>query len=441
MIVAVTLAGTCTAGLVAGPAGAQSAREAPKATEVGVSSSTIRIGVIADVDNAFAPGLFKGAVDGVKAAAKYLNSKAGGGGVAGRKLVVDFYDSKLEPNESRNATITACQNDLAMVGTSAVVLNTVDDIVNCPNQAGDPVGIPDVSSLTATIAQSCSPVSFPIVGVSFVCSTMDDNPQTYYGNQGEAQYLLSKHNDLHGPMVQGSTGGKGSPNNLAATMVRAGIEAVPGDPVGVSPIAPQSVYTPIIHDMKQDGSNFALSTSSADQVLAMRNEATLQGLDSSKIVWDAVAVYGNKIVPANASAFEGQYQSLSFLPFEERRTNPMLANFLEYMKKVGGTPDQFSAYSWMATMAFADGVKAAVDKGGVNALTRASLLDGLRTLTDFDAGGMAGAHSFATNKSTSCFVEVQFVSGRWVRVHPKKAGTFDCTPSNSITFKANLTGA
>ena len=162
------------------------------ATEVGVTSSTIRIAVIADVDNAFAPGLFKGAVDGVKAAAKYLNSKAGGGGIAGRKLVVDFYDSKLEPNESRNATITACQNDLAMVGTSAVVLNTVDDIVNCPNRAGDPVGIPDVSSLTATIAQSCSPVSFPIVGVSYVCSTMNDNPQTYYGNQGEAKYLLSK---------------------------------------------------------------------------------------------------------------------------------------------------------------------------------------------------------------------------------------------------------
>ena len=33
-------------------------------------------------------------------AAKYLNSQAGGGGVAGRELVVDFIDSKLNPTTS-----------------------------------------------------------------------------------------------------------------------------------------------------------------------------------------------------------------------------------------------------------------------------------------------------------------------------------------------------
>ena len=44
-----------------------------------------------------------------RAGAKYLNSKAGGGGVAGRKLVVDFIDSKLNPNEARNGVITACR--------------------------------------------------------------------------------------------------------------------------------------------------------------------------------------------------------------------------------------------------------------------------------------------------------------------------------------------
>ena len=35
-----------------------------------------------------------------------MNSKAGGGGLAGRKVVVDFYDSKLNPNETTNAEIT-----------------------------------------------------------------------------------------------------------------------------------------------------------------------------------------------------------------------------------------------------------------------------------------------------------------------------------------------
>ena len=52
--------------------------------------------------NAVAPGIFQGVVDGVEGAARYLNSKEGGGGIAGRKLVVDFIDSKLAADATRN---------------------------------------------------------------------------------------------------------------------------------------------------------------------------------------------------------------------------------------------------------------------------------------------------------------------------------------------------
>ena len=115
----ILLVGACVAGLVTlgvAPAVAQSSGDTPKATEIGVTAKEIHIAVIADVDNPFAPGLFKGAADGVKGAAKYINSKAGGGGIAGRKLVVDFIDSHLNANDSRNGVITACQQDYAMVG-------------------------------------------------------------------------------------------------------------------------------------------------------------------------------------------------------------------------------------------------------------------------------------------------------------------------------------
>jgi hypothetical protein len=63
---------------------AQSSGAKPKATEIGVTAKEIHIAIAADVDNPFAPGLFQGSVDGVKAGAAYLNSKEGGGGVAGR---------------------------------------------------------------------------------------------------------------------------------------------------------------------------------------------------------------------------------------------------------------------------------------------------------------------------------------------------------------------
>ena len=67
-------------------------------TEVGVSKDTIRIAVIADVDNPVRPGLFQGVVSGVRAFAKFINGR---GGLAGRKVQVDFIDSHLSADEAR----------------------------------------------------------------------------------------------------------------------------------------------------------------------------------------------------------------------------------------------------------------------------------------------------------------------------------------------------
>ena len=76
------------------PAVGGAADAKPQATEIGVDATTIHIAKVADVDNAIAPGLFKGGVDGATGAVKYINAN---GGIAGRKLVLDFYDSKLNP--------------------------------------------------------------------------------------------------------------------------------------------------------------------------------------------------------------------------------------------------------------------------------------------------------------------------------------------------------
>ena len=71
------------------------------------------------------------------------------------------------------------------------------------------------------------------------------------------------------------------------------------------------------------------------------------------------------------------------------------------MKQVGGTPDQFAAYSYAAVLAFADAVNAIVKSDGVNGLTRTNLITAIKGLTDFDAGGMIGTRSFKDGKTTS----------------------------------------
>jgi len=420
------------------PAAAQSSDTKPTASEIGVSPTEIHIAVLADVDNPFAPGLFQGSVDGVKGAAAYLNSKAGGGGVAGRKLVVDFSDTHVNANDSRNATISACQNDLAMVGGAMVFLSSVDDIVNCKDKAGQVTGLPDMGAVVTGMAETCAPTSFPAIGATLDCTTKDQVPQTYRGNQGDSKWLLSQHKGgLHGSFIFGNDskdsarGGK----SLQLAAEQAGIKF--DQEYGAGGRDPQSALTSVVQKMKTDGSNYSLMTHAANIGLELRNEAELQGIKSSDVVWNCVSCYGNKIVADNAAAFEGEYQAVGYLPFGEGKYNKTLAAFNKYV----ANPDQFSVYSWTATLAFAEAVKAAVAKGGVNGITRTSLIDGIKTLTDFDAGGMAGAHSFKTGATTACFVEVQFQSGKWVRVYPAKKGTMDCNKANAVTYKADLLGS
>jgi len=419
------------------PAMAQSG-EAPKATEVGVTPTEIHIAVIADVDNPFAPGLFKGAVDGVKGAAKYINSKAGGGGIAGRKLVVDFIDSHLNANDSRNGVITACQNDYAMVGNFMLFLSNVDDEVNCKDQAGAATGIPDLASVATGVPQACSPVAFPVSPAQLVCSTKDQNTQTYNGNQFDSKYLLKKNkNDLHGAMLFGNDTKDAQRGGevLINTAIKAGIKS--DQTVGVSGRDPQSAYTPIINKMKNDGSNYSYNSSAASSAILERSEAQLQGL--TNVTWVCTIACYDKSLKAQASVMEGQYVTMTFLPFEEASTNATLAAFLKYVGP--SNADGFAVYGWTAALDFKQAVEAIVKKDGVNGLTRANLLStGVDALTSFNAGGMIGNVDIKNKVPTACAALVQLQKGKFVRIAPSKKGTFNCDKSNAVQIKANLIG-
>ena len=113
-----------------------------KATDVGVSPTTITISVIADTGSPLRPGLFQGSVDGVEAWAKYINAN---GGLACRQVVVKALDSYLAEDNAENAVTTACGNSLAMVGTTALFLDNMKPAEQCKDKAGQPVGIPDLA--------------------------------------------------------------------------------------------------------------------------------------------------------------------------------------------------------------------------------------------------------------------------------------------------------
>jgi len=407
-----------------------------QATEIGVTPTTIRIAVVADVDNPIVPGVLQGVVDGMNGFGKYVNAN---GGVAGRKVQVDFIDSKLNPNDARNAVIQACQNDFALVGTAAIFLNNATDEVNCVDQAGKATGLPDLGAIDTNLAQACSPTSYPITPAAVDCSTVTKTPQTYRGMQGDSKYLLKKFGNLHGAfVVAGDTPETKRTSSLLGIIANnAGIKSDQNAVVGGRD--PQSAYTPVIQKMKNDNSNYSLAAQAVNGVVAMRQEAQLQGLTDPKIIWQCtLACYYAPVFTKAGSAVDGEYMTLEFLPFDEVKSNKMLANFVKYTgtDKLSG----FADWGFTAGVLFQQAIQQVVAKHGNNGVTRAAFLDALHGITSFDAGGMAAKVDIGNRVPSQCFMIEQWTNGKFVRVYPTTKGAFDCKAANAVKFQYDLLG-
>ncbi len=440
--VSVALAAMLAMGVTAGLAGSAAAQSGggggdKTATDVGVSPTEIRIGVIADTGSPIAPGLFQGSVDGVEAWAEYMNKEHDG--LAGRKIVVDTYDSKLSADDARNSIIEACGKDFAIVGTSALFVNNVDDLVGCADTDGNATGLPDFPVVTTEQVHQCSPVSYGVNPPIIDCSTKDENPQTYRGSLGATNWYLKKFgkNALHGAFVYPSDlkSAKNSQVPAFTAQQDAGIEQ--DTTADVSGRAPQSDYTPIVQAMKDSGATYARHGGNDAGIIALRKEAKIQGVNTVK-VWDcSLQCYDKDLVSSeNAADTEGQYVWVPFIPFEEAKQSPMTKTFLKYIGK--DKADGFSVQAFASGLVLTELVNNAIEAGGDAALTRAAVLEEAPKLTSFDAGGMFGEVNIGERVPSPCYVLLQIKSGKFVRVFPKKAGTIECDPDNIYTQKMNL---
>ena len=429
LVLAVLVAGAPSAG-AAGPS--QKSSEKPAASEIGVSPTTIRIAVIADVDTALAPGVFRASKEGVEAWGKYINAH---GGLAGRKVQVDFIDSKLNPDETRNAIIKACAEDFATVGTTALFLNNVDDMVACKDKAGKATGLPDVPELVTDPTHVRAPTSFPVIVPQLVQS--DPSNSTYNVATGQFKWFVKNvDKNLHGTFITAA--------DLKSTQI-AGLVGIAG--AGTAGIKKdhqfdghaadaQDKYLPYVQGIKESGSTYATYNSNEVTMANLLREAKIQGVTSVK-VWDCtIACYSQRFIDLAGPAGEGQYIEAAFVPFEEAKFNPSVK---AYIKSVGGLDKAaaFGAQAWIAALFFRDAVKQAVATNGVNGLTRANFLTAAKSIHKFTADGMTGPNDVGGKVFSGCFSLLQVKGGKFVRVYPKKPATFDCKKSNIATVKVD----
>jgi ABC-type branched-subunit amino acid transport system substrate-binding protein len=412
------------------PAGAQTKA---KAADVGITDKEIRVAVVADVDNSLVPGLFQSAVDAVNAWAKVVNAN---GGLAGRKVVVDFLDSKLNPNEARNAVIKACSQDFAMVGTDALLLANVDDMVQCKDAAGNAIGIPDLAATASNTVERCSPVTWLVSGQDAqFCATKDQHPQTYTVQQGDYRYYLSKTKDLHGIWL--APADVAAVRNAALPSYQAGVDlGIKKDGQGfydVTARSQQSALTPYVQVLKQDNSTFTYNGSSAALMTLMRRESTIQGVSTVKVWACHEGCYDAAWLKDGGADVEGTNSSLNVLPFyTEYKSN---ASLKALAKQIGG-PDKLNSYgmnAWVSALLLEDAVNKAVANGGT--LSRQSLLTALKDEHKFTAKGIVGPTDVGARIPSPCVVVAQVKSGKWVRAFPSKPGTFNCDKKNLAVIK------
>ena len=407
-----------------------------QSTETGVTASTITVTVIADVNNAIRPGLFKGSWDGMRAWGAYQNSL---GGLACRKVVVKEGDAKLSPTDAANSVATACGDSIATVGTTALFLQDVSTMNTCKDQAGQPIGLPDIAELQTEAAQQCSPVSFVALPIGYSCPYSGQGPRTEHVARTEYDYYLSKFGatSMHGVFAIP----KDLPSTIAATIpiIRAENKmGIASDAeFGVSGVAIQTDYTQEAQAMKSHNSTYARNEGDYKGTVLMRKEAQVQGVSTVK-VWDcSLQCYDSRLISEGGSAVEGQYVWLNFLPFEDKGSNATLDAFLKYDK----TPDAFGAQSFIAGEIFAQAVDDAVKTNGndPNAITRPNLLTALRAMHSFDGGGMVPPMDIGRRIGSPCLVAMQVVNGKFVRVDPGQPGTFDCDKDSAGVVKPAVT--
>lgn len=398
-----------------------------EATDIGITADTITVQVMADVGSQAAPGLFQGAVDAVEAFAEHVNAS---GGLACREMVVEVWDSKLNPEESKNGLIAACSTAFAKVGGYSIFNPDVAPMEQCPDKGGVATGIPNVPSLAASSEELCAKTTFSVFPEPTECPK-PLGLQDVRSFNGMTKFYLDQFDPLHGMFLAGATTpiAKQGSVPIIEGMRAAGVQF--DDLVAVQPGAPQSALTPIVQRLKQSNSNFVYNGSADTVMIKMRKEAAAQGLKSVDLWACSLSCYSENMLAAGPDV-EGTYVWLPFLPFEEADTNDEVKAFVD---SVGADKvDAYGAQAWQAAGLFKHAVDAVVQKGGPNALTRASLLDALRNDTsDYDANGWLGTTD--QDGLVLCSVQLQIQGGTFVRVDPAERGTLDCDPNAVVDLR------
>ena len=295
--------------------------------------------------------------------------------------------------------IKACQNDFALVGTSANALVDLSDVDGCKNAQGKAVGIANLAAF-AFLPEACDPDTYLLAGLGSYCATAKQSPSTYTVPVGDTRYLLAHNSGLHGIWLYDTDDPTFKitvlPNLKAESNL--GIKADGQGFYGLSGAVPQSALTPFIQQIKASGSTFVYDDTTTANMVLLRKEAQLQGVNSVK-VWECNSgCYDPSFYQQGGATVNGTYAMLLELPYlSDYKVNPTLDKLITELGGVNNFNNN-ALDSFIEALMFQDAVQKAVANGGT--LDRETLFTALKNEHSFTADGIVGSTDIGNRART-----------------------------------------
>jgi ABC-type branched-subunit amino acid transport system substrate-binding protein len=375
-------------------------------TDVGVTGDTITIGVVADLTGVV-PGLFKAAPDAVEAFAAMVNEEHGG--IHGRELVVEVYDTGTNDNGNRLAYEEACDEVFASVGSeSAFDTGGYEAVREC--------GFPHLAGFTTDDAVDELPFVFPRTSPDYVAV-------------GAARYLAEQFPEAvkRTAMFFGNL----PVTQLAARQLMEARRSVGWEFVYEQPVATlESNYTPHALEMRDRGVEAFAFIADVNNIVRLQKAMREQGF--SVVVADVnTQGYSPDYLEAVGPAGEGSYVPLGHALLEEVDQIEALADYVSWLEEVvpDARPTSNGLQAWVRAQLFFEAATAVGPE-----LTREALIAELETIADWDAGGLIPPIDVGEPiPEEGCFVLAQVQDGAYVRVFPDEG--FHCSPDDIYVFE------
>jgi ABC-type branched-subunit amino acid transport system substrate-binding protein len=388
---------------VCGPGGAKGA------TDVGVTDTTIRVGTMADPGATAQPGLDQELFDTADAFVKWCNAA---GGILGRKLQLDKWDSKLTEVAAR--MIQACPVDLSLVGNGEAFDSAgVDQRVKCK--------LPEIAGYVVSREASRAPLSIEAIPAS-------DHQSGLYG-----AFRLLKAADPSVVAHAGQLSSQLQSVKDAGDRDRAGLKALGYTEVyyDEAPVLVDN-WRPYAQNLQTKGVQAFTIVNAPDNLAALFRSMDDIGYFPKFTVLPA-NMYDTKLTKGAGTALKGNVLIVTnAVPFELASTHPATKQFLDILAKYvpGAQPKALGINAWSSWLLWATAAKACGSE-----LTRTCLLDHAKSVTQWNGGGLhAPTHpGNASGSFSPCFLLMRATPTGFVYDKTMTKPTddiFNCDPKN-----------